>query len=217
MEPAQKAKGSYEGSSLSVSIHPVAWSAIANLGADGFVLSKVDDSAVAFANASKLTKDEKKAVVEWGKQEGLLLEKEVYIASYFDVDDEATRKIECASREEAAAEVQDMPKRRIQGPVLVIGATEKLLTLSDQTISKHEISSDFAYDLTLLAYVEKHLDVDGVWWNETLDVDALSAPRGAIFPSKLDGFEKHPMDFSHMYDEDDITEIELELGSSPSF
>jgi hypothetical protein len=217
MDRSLKDKGSYEGASLSVSIHPGAWSSIARLGGEGFVLSRIDGEPVTFVNANKLSRDEKAAVIAWGKQEGLLCDREVYIASYYDVEDEATRKIECSTREEAMAEVEDQPRKRIQGPKLVLGATEQLLHLSDQTSGRCGISSDFAYDLVLIAYVEKNLLVDGVWWDETLDVESLSAPRGAIFQSRMDVFEKHPMDFSHMYGEDDITEEDLELGSAPSF
>ncbi|TLX17070.1 hypothetical protein [Rhizobium sp. MHM7A] len=217
MDRSLKDKGSYEGACLSVSIHPGAWSSIARLGGDGFVLSRVDGEPVTFVNATRLSRDEKAAIVDWGKQEGLLVDREVYIASYYDIEDEATRKIECSTREEALAEVEDQPRKRVQGPKLVLGATEKLLTMSDQPISRHEISSDFAYDLVLLAYVEKNLRVDGVWWDETLNVETLSAPRGAIFQDRLDAFEKHPMDFSHMYEEDDLNDEELELGSAPTF
>jgi hypothetical protein len=217
MDRSLKEKGSYEGASLSVSIHPAAWSTIARLGGDGFVLSRVDGEPVTFVNATKLSRDEKSTVLVWGKQEGLLIDREVYIASYYDVEDEARREFECSTREEALAEVEDLPRKRIQGPKLVVGATEKLLTMSDQSINSSDISSDFAYDLVLLAYVEKNLSVDGVWWDEELDVDILSAPRGAIFQSRLDAFEKHPMDFRHMYQEDDITEEDLELGTAPTF
>lgn len=217
MDRDKKRKGSYEGTALSVSIHPAAWSSIARLGTDGFVLTRVDGEPVTLANASKLTRDEKNTVVEWGKQNGFLVDKEIYIASYFDVEIEDVVKIECTTREEAAAEVEDMPRRRVKGPVIVLGATDKLLSISDQKIEKQKIPSDFAYDLAFLAYVEKNLNVDGVWWDETLDVDTLSAPRGAIFPGRIDAFEKHPMDFSHMFEEDDINEEPLELGSAPSF
>lgn len=217
MDRSMKVKGSYEGASLSVSIHPGAWSSIARLGGDGFVLSRVDGEPVTFVNATKLSRDDKAAIVAWGKQEELLVDRKVFIASYYDEEDEARREFECSTREEALAEVEDLPRKRVLGPKLVLGATEKLLTLSDQPISSHEIPSDFAYDLVLLAYVEKNLRVDGVWWDETLDVESLSAPRGAIFQVRMDAFEKHPMDFSHMYEEDDITEEDLELGSAPSF
>jgi hypothetical protein len=30
-----------------------------------------------------------------------------------------------------------------------------------------------------------HPDLDGVWWNERLDPDALSAPRGVLLPHAL--------------------------------
>jgi hypothetical protein len=217
MDRSLKEKGSYEGSSLSVSINPGAWSAIARLGADGFVLSRVDGEPVTFVDARKLSRDERAGIVAWGKEQGLLVDREIYIASYFDLDDEETRKIECATREEAVAEVEDLPRRRVSGPKIVIGASEKLMALSDQAGEGHEISSDFAFDLVLLSYVESKLSVDGVWWDEALDVHTLSAPRGAIFQCRLDGFEKHPMDFGHMYEHDDITEEDLELGSAPSF
>ena len=217
MDRTLKERGSYEGSSLSVSVNPGAWSSIARLGAEGFVLSRVDGEPVTFVDARKLSREERGEIVAWGRNQRLLIDREIFVASYFDLDDEATRKIECSTREEALAEVEDLPRRRVSGPKVVIGASEKLMTLSDQAGNGREISSDFAFDLVLLAYVEEKLNVDGVWWNETLDVDTLTAPRGAIFQARLDAFEKHPMDFSHMHEHDDITEEDLELASTPSF
>lgn len=217
MDRTMKDKDSYEGACLSVSIHPGAWSAIARIGAEGFILSRVDGEPATFLNAKRLTKDEKATIIDWGRQEGLLIDREVFIASYFDVEIEERCEFECDTREEALAEVEDMPRRRVLGPKAVLGATEKLLLMSDQVTSGREISSDFVYDLVLLAYAETNLSVDGVWWDENLDVDILSAPRGAIFQKRLAGFEKHPMDFRHMYQEDDITEEDLELGSAPGF
>ena len=40
-------------------------------------------------------------------------------------------------------------------------------------------------DYAATAYAEDVLDLDGVWWNDELDVSAYSAPRGVIFASKM--------------------------------
>jgi hypothetical protein len=39
-------------------------------------------------------------------------------------------------------------------------------------------------DLVLTVYAEEH-GYDGVWWNDRLDVQNYSAPRGVIVPSKI--------------------------------
>ncbi len=198
---AKKSKGSYEGPGLSVSVHPGAWSHIAEIGTDGFILRK-KELPLEFADALRLTKSEMTKINQWALENELLVYSEVFEVSYFAEDTETRRSFECQSREEAESEIEDMLRPRIKGPLLKLKATQKLLDISYCRDTPERISSALAFDYALIAYAEANLAVDGVWWEEELDAYELSAPRGVLFNQKLEHLEKIETSFE-TYDLED--------------
>jgi hypothetical protein len=209
-------QGSYEGDCLSVSIHPVAWSQIARIGHDGFVLQRIDEQPVTFLHASKLTSDEKETVKNWAFENDLLSMREIYVASYFDVEDEARRSFECDSHRDALDELEGLPCPRIKGPFSRFTASPKLLEASNQKLNQ-TLPSDLAFDLALIAYTRENLSVDGVWWNERLAPETLSAPRGALFNERISALECIPADFSNLGPRESIENHDFDVGLKPTF
>ena len=67
--------------------------------------------------------------------------------------------------------------------------------LAKRTGFKKLEANPYAFDLLIAVWAEQHEpDLHGVWWNETLDEEALSAPRGGIFPSAIPGLIISPAD-----------------------
>lgn len=207
---AEKKPGSYEGSGISVSAHPAAWGRIARIGSEGFILKKENGSDIDLVNASGLTKDQKANVISWAEREGLIEYREVWIGSYFDEEIEKRCSFECQSREQAKEELEDLPRKRITGPKTVISATDKLLQAENQRPGG-SASSSLTFDLALIQYVKANIDADGVWWDERLDVDEYSAPRGVIFSSKLDTLNRFEMSFDDMDEDDCIFDEDFDL------
>jgi hypothetical protein len=207
---SEKKPGSYEGSGVSVSTHPAAWARIARIGSGGFILKKESGSDIDLVNALGLTKQEKANVIAWAKGEGLIEDRHVWVASYFDVETEKRCSFECQSRENAKAELEDLPQRRISGPKTVISATDKLLS-AESHAPGDTASSSLTFDLALIQYVQAKLDADGIWWDERLDVDEYSAPRGVIFSSKLNSFNRFEVNFDDMGEDDCIFDEDFDL------
>lgn len=199
MDREQKADGSQEGAGLSVSLHPVAWMQIWSLGDSGFVL----EGPGRFIDAMSLTAEEKSEIIAWGLDQGLLEESVVYVVRYHDDELERAVEFEMPTLEAAEAEAEEYLDAMIE-PLQSTTATVKLAELSSHDPRRRgpqHIPTDFQFDLVLNLYVEAELPhVDGIWWNEKLDPDRLSAPRGVIFASSVARWQAAPADFQTLCD-----------------
>lgn len=183
MDSSLKNEGSHEGAGLSVSINPMAWGRIHRIGDEGFIL----EGPGRFLDAMRLTKAEREVVWDWAKDHGLVQEAMVWTVSYEDDELEETIEFECSTEEEAEAEAEEIMDA-VVGSRMSTVATKKLAELCHHNpgrISPLQIPSDFQFDLVLSLWAEEHLDVDGIWWNERLEPEAYSAPRGVIFASRM--------------------------------
>lgn len=194
LDPTKKQSLSYEGRCLSVSMVPTSWAEIARLGDTGFILS----GRGRFFNALALEPAERVTVLNWATNEGFLQLKEIVRLRTLDSETDQWSYSDYASMSEAEAETDYMDEEdfRLETRFAHI-ATEKLkLVAGYQT--RTMVSSGTSFDLALIEYVSRHFDVDGVWWDEKLDVAALSAPRGAIFPERVPEFTARPATWEEM-------------------
>lgn len=174
---------SYEGNGLSVSLHPQEWTAIARLG--GNPTWELHKPAGRFLLAHRLTKAQKHGIVLWGLDSGFLEQSVRWEVSYLDVETGDRRWFWCASEAEALAEVQDQEEddaaaRAVSRKKDVVVGTAKLF---ERIGFGKPDAGDF--DLTLTLWVEDCTELDGVWWDDRLDPQALSAPRGVINLKRL--------------------------------
>jgi hypothetical protein len=191
MEAARKNAGSHEGAGLSVSVHPIAWARIHRIGDEGFIL----EGPGRFLDAMRLTKAERAEIWRWAKGEGLVTDAIVWTVSYEDEELEDVVSFECSTEDEAEAEADEIMDAVVSSKLSTV-ATTKLAELCDHDpdkIGPQHLPTDFQFDLVLLLWAEQNLaDVDGVWWNEKLDVASYSAPRGVIFSSRIPTWEARP-------------------------
>jgi hypothetical protein len=197
MDASLKNEGSQEGGGLSVSIHPIAWARIHAIGDEGFVL----EGPGRFLDALRMTKAERAAVWQWAKDEELVRDATVWTVTYEDDELEEIIEFECETEDEAIAEAEEIFDARVASKPSTV-ATRKLAELCDQDperLGPQKLPTGFQYDLVLSLWAERHLgDVDGVWWNEKLQPDAYSAPRGVIFGSRLADWTAHAADLSDL-------------------
>jgi hypothetical protein len=178
MDASHKRSGSYEGSGLSVSLHPDEWRRIARgaVSGDTWVLTKPTGS---FLNFHKINKRLKGTIVQWGINQKLVKSSEVYRVSWYDdeLDDMMQSDFPDRKTAEAEAEYMDTEVEVIPGGIV---GTPKL-----SAAAGYQVSPGMAFDILVTVWVEQATQLDGVWWNDRLDPDALSAPRGVIGRSKL--------------------------------
>jgi hypothetical protein len=193
---ARSRGSSLEGPGLSVSEHPAAWRSIAKLGRQKlYVLSRVDGKPGRFVD---LTGSKKlRAHAALAVEHKLLRTAPIYRA-WFPNEEGGERYSEYASRREAEEEVEGMGEGRVQ-KVAGYVATPELRRLWKLTFSD-ALDPAIALDMGVLYALEAVADCDGAWWNEELDVGALSAPRGVIFQSKVPAWRGREIDWSEAPD-----------------
>lgn len=174
--------GSYEGKGLSVSTEPDAWVEIAQLG--GLPTHTLKKKGSRFLDYYALVKGNKQALYAWGRQHGHLQLQTVWRVRWEDDEFETVVQSYTDDKAEAKAERADgRDVKRINNfPVPTDAAMIQTgIILADRLSSTHSV-------LALLLAEEQGLD--GVWWEDDLDVDRLSAPRGVILPGKVATWKK---------------------------
>lgn len=181
---------SLEGSCLSVSHCPASWQKIAKLGGNPWWELSAD--SILMLDALRLKKSGKDVIAQAGVEDGLLRRQVVYCAPHLDEDGSVCGYSSHLTMDEAIAEVQstffdetasDLKKKVKQKEAFL--ATDLLAKWSGW---KHTAD---AFDIYLPFFVEKYAPtLMGVWWTEALDTHSLSAPRGAVLPSKIKQLRK---------------------------
>ncbi|WCK57266.1 hypothetical protein PP175_29180 (plasmid) [Aneurinibacillus sp. Ricciae_BoGa-3] len=195
IDNSRKRKNSYEGSGLSISNHPNAWLKISDrdLESSLYEFVKNDASFLDFHELNAVLVDE---MTKWGLEMGYILCATLYRYTFWhgDLDEEASilfqtyeEALEESNKDEEAIE-------QIDGFI----ATEKM----NKKVFGEPSPID-VIDLLSTLFAEHVLKIDGVWWDDDLDISALSAPRGVIFNSKLQEWTRTERDFNEVeYEEE---------------
>ena len=169
----RSSRESHEGKSLSVSTEPNAWAKINKgfTGGDLWLLNKKNNK---FVDMVKIDNDIWDQLYSWGEQSGYFKQQTMYKYCYYDDEMDDTLCQEFDTYEEALAEVIDDDEKdnieKVSGAYI---PTEKF---------KKETGTVFHKDLIVAIYcINKNINVDGLWWDEKLDILRYSAPRGNIF------------------------------------
>ena len=194
MDPAHKGQThnstSLEGSGLSVSVHPYEWTSIAKLGGCP-TWELANHHGAQLIDVHALNQDHWGEVRRWAVEQGLLQSTELLIVSWHDDElDDIVSMVFDANKptgvKNAYAEFEDHEANGDASTAINRRegwrATE---LLSARTGFAIDISE--AQNMALNAYVEDVLHpatatnpVQGLWWEDDLDVYSYSAPRGVI-------------------------------------
>lgn len=204
LDPAQRGSvhhTSQEGAGLSVSLCPQAWCEIARISGELFALEH--DEAL-YLDVLKIGRTEKRMIGEWAITAGLAAPSLRFRAWSYDPDGEQWRYALCDTREEAEAEVRADFNEDDDTPIAAIVVPEPLprghklveseagLRLSEAGVRRaagYGAAID-GFEFAAMFYAEDILmqsdpAIVGVWWRENFDPDLLSAPRGAIFQTRV--------------------------------
>jgi hypothetical protein len=170
---------SYEGAGLSVSVDPDAWEQIARLGGlPRWRLTRADDTPGRFVNFHRLSAAQLAALAQAGSSRGWLERAVRHKVSWADPETNDARFCLFADSERAKDEADDMRQwaEEVSTQVTEMDVATALL----EGIARQPVSDDLALEMVLTSLVEEVDFLDGVWWADRLDPDALSAPRGCI-------------------------------------
>lgn len=178
---------SYEGNLLSVSTCPDSWQSIAKLSGD---LWKFSCPNAFFLDAHAFMKNEasRAAVLFWADAKGLIEQKTVYDATHFEDDLGRDLTFTFESMEDL--------EREFDPETVVISERKFVPVMTDKALEKYQLKRngiEYETDYVLMDWVEAKLlphdaRIKGLWWEDEMNPERLSAPRGGIFPKKLEDF-----------------------------
>ena len=179
-----KQRNSQEGAGLSVSLHPEVWKTLAKLGSVPLHTLQKENNQFLEYYASLKDKSLEENILSWGVEKGYIAPATLYHVSYLADDIDCMLHTIYTDKEEAMAEHENC----IASEFKKIQYDESdgyisLLPLQERTNSSAEPSS--ILPLLTTVFVEDETELDGVWWNEPLDVHAYVAPRGVIVPKRV--------------------------------
>lgn len=200
---------SQEGIGLSVSQCPRAWARIASLGEEVFELSldATGSRPAYYVDIHGVGQAAIREMVDWAVESGFVEDSGAWRGWDWDADEEQWRYSNYGSREEAEEEVLfcfdeenlddiELPKRLPRGAKGLVEQVA-LLRLTEHGLERTGgFGADIdATEFAVSIFAEDVLgqldrDIVGVWWNDRLDPERLSAPRGVIFLAHLERFSK---------------------------
>ncbi len=178
LDPLNKKAESYEGRGFSVSVNPDEWRKIAHLSGG---VSKLTKSGNRFIDYYNLTKQQLRSVAQWGLEKGYIKEVTSYVVSWWDDEWESNMSISFDSLEEASEEAENYETVPVSVQSYAADSS-----FPDSTVKEGALGVEH---ILFTVWASENTSYDGVWWDETLDVSRLSAPRGVILNRELKGWD----------------------------
>ena len=179
MDSSKKRDG-FEGAGLSVSTHPDAWKQIARGHVTGDTHSATKEGNK-FLDVHSLSDAHNEQIKQWAIENGYLEQQETVTVCYYDdeMEDDLCSTFDSMADAEAEydEELEHMDVTVDKGGIV---PTDKLKKETRQ----NRIDSTGVLEFVLPIFAEQQ-GLDGVWWQDNLDVQRYSAPRGVIVPSKI--------------------------------
>lgn len=178
LDASDKRHGSLEGAGLSVSQHPDEWERIARLG--GNSVWELCRLGACFVDAYAMSDEQWSVVLAWGTEQGLCRRGTGWRVSWWDDDLDDDVSFMFASFDAASNEVSE-------GTTEPIEVKAWLPTARLQEVSMWATLPDLVCvrDLVLADWAAREPRFAGVWWDDLLAPDLLSAPRGVIPKEQL--------------------------------
>lgn len=196
LEPASRTgRASLEAFMLSVSIDPEDWSSIARCAGPTWTLTC---EGAQWLDATALDDTTMEEIIVWGMKRGYLKPAVLWRAWHYDDEGDSWGYMTCLSEATAILEAEDAvfepgeipsasgtPVDEVDGVLLTDEGMEALERWHDQTMGPEGALILWAREVLF----PDNPDLVGIWWNEDLDPQSLSCPRGGIFPERLDRFD----------------------------
>lgn len=180
LNPQHKQNNSMEGNGLSISEYPEEWRQIAKLGEEPIWSVSKQNGRFFDIHRNSEWKDK---ILQVALKQGWVEKVPSFLVHFTDLETEEKKYMLMESKAVAELELdwlkEDDPDAYLEekiGWALTDAAHQRL---------GFKPSNLLAYDMAACFYIEDFTPLDGVWWNDTLDVYDLSAPRAVIVPSKL--------------------------------
>lgn len=180
MDISKKNRGNLDGSGLPITTEPEAWRIIADLKGDSkFRLIKNNNE---FLDYYALSNEQKEEIISWGIKEGFIENNIIYRFDFYNDTMDSEVCVYGTDKNKLFTEAQVYGIENISELKTLNGFTST--SKMDTRVMSHGTT---VMDIQLLStiYVEDVLKIDGVWWDDEIDICNNYAPRGVIFNSKI--------------------------------
>lgn len=173
-------KTSQEGDGLSVSLHPDEWIEIAELGGLPTWELSAPPEGGNFFDVHALSNDQRNEMHEWATEEGYVTSEERFVVSWYDSEMDSMVEMVVDTKEEAESETEENEELdgSYRSEMRLVG-TDKMW----ERVPNADRDPAFTEDYVARIYAEDIAGCDGCWWDDDLDPDNYSAPRGVVFPA----------------------------------
>lgn len=213
---------SQEGAGLSVSVTPSAWEDIARLG--GSRLNRMTRQDALFVDLNAMDDMLLSTIQGWARGAGLVEISPSWRLHEWDEETEEWRHWNFSSQEAALAQLSEEPapgeaedeflerlaeERGIPGGDIIQQVPLWTLTEAGSLRARGFGRGEDATDMAVMFWAEDVLvktmpGVVGVWWDHDLDPSCLSAPKGAILPSKVTSFVASEISWNDIDDDEEL-------------
>lgn len=174
MDVNDKEHGSLEGNGLSVSLCPHEWRRITSLKGDLYALKKENNM---FLNFHKLKQKQKEIIIQYGINEEYIEPCKIYRVYFCDENsDDVYFSFDNYDKAKREAEAEDPDD--YENSIKAVNGYKANDKMKERVLNKCE--PNLVLDLLSTIYTEDVLKLDGVYWDDDLDVYNYSAPRGVI-------------------------------------
>lgn len=182
---SEQVRSSQEGAMLSVSLHPEEWMEIARIGGDIHALRK-EQAAIELLDFHELSKADRKTLLAAAEERGLITPHKMWKAPQWDEESEEWRFSLCDTKREAEDESSEyVDEDGFPGvtPSREWKASPELAAYwnARQASPRSTIDPMMCRDAAIACVVEQSTSLDGIWWQDDLAPESLSAPRGGLF------------------------------------
>jgi len=179
-----KGRHSFEGHGLSVSNCPEAWISIASLSGEVHTIRKEDfEDKIIFLDfyKSRSMEEVRDAAIVYALESGIVEPATVYSFDFFDDDLGRECSMSFLSYTEATESAESYG---ILHEDIVTSSSFAVTEKGLSYMNRKDTDPSESMSVIIMYYAEHLYRIDGVWWDEELDVSGYSAPRGVIFDTK---------------------------------
>lgn len=173
LDKKDKQNNSLEGNGLSVSICPNEWREITDLLGDLYSCKKINNK---FLDFHMMNDEQKEIILQFGIKGKYIEACKIYRVNV-NGENSYDGYFTFLSYEQAIPEVDD------EKEITIVDGYKANDIMIERTCA--DCNQGLVLDLLPTIYAEDVLKIDGVYWNDNLNVNDYSAPRGVISISQL--------------------------------
>jgi hypothetical protein len=185
---------SYEGNTLSVSLHPASWMQI--MEESNFVFKTEEEKRL--VDIHEFVSSHQKDIIEWSLLNKLIEPKKIFQVFYYDSESDEISFMSFNDKDEALKEVEndDFLETSNKNDIkdILKNYTHVILDFNGYIYTENGMKeirqNENIVEIDTLAIlflenIKEEYNIDGCWWNNNLNPNLFTAPSGGLFLNNI--------------------------------